>query len=124
VRTRFYLDFPAKSEFIGFYVPSSAGKEFDACMALADRVQSQVADLRKRVEVTGGDAGGVTRLQELNFSGRVFLYHEWPLSTKQKAAVIDAYSAKGLDVQFRGLEYLQSQVSAWWQKQHDAKEVR
>ena len=119
IGVRIYLDFPAKSEFIGFYIPSS-GKEFEACLALVDRVEPIITDLPKRHEVIGGDARGVTSIRELTFSGRVFLYHEWPLSNKQKADLVEAYSAKGLDVQFRGLDYLTDQVRAWHQE-HDAR---
>ncbi len=116
---RIYLDFPAKSEFIGFYIPSSR-KGFEACLALVDIVQPMITDLPNRIDVAGGDAGGVTRLRELTFSGRVFLYHEWPLSNKQKADLTEAYSAKGLDVQFRGTDYLKDQVIAWNQE-HGAR---
>ena len=84
------------------------------------RVQPIITNLSKRHEAIGGDAGGVTSSRELTFSGRVFLYHEWPLSNKQKADVVEAYGAKGLDVQFRGLDYLADQVIAWHQE-HDAR---
>ena len=116
---RIYLDFPEKSEFIGFYIPSSK-YGFEACLALVDMVHPIITDLPNRIDVTGGDAGGVTRVRELTFSGRVFLYHEWPLSNKQKADVVEAYSAKGLDVQFRGLDYLGDQIRTW-DEQHNTK---
>jgi hypothetical protein len=119
IGVRVYLDFSGKNEFIGFYIPSS-GKEFEACLALVGRVQPIITNLSKRHEAIGGDAGGVTSSRELTFSGRVFLYHEWPLSNKQKADVVEAYGAKGLDVQFRGLDYLADQVIAWHQE-HDAR---
>jgi pimeloyl-ACP methyl ester carboxylesterase len=105
IERRILLDFPEKNEFVAFYVPATV-HEFEACLALADAVRPMISSLPQRVEVTGGDAGGVTKLRDLNFSGQVFLYHEWPLTNKQKADVIEAYSSKGLDVQFRGIDYL------------------
>jgi hypothetical protein len=42
------------------------------------------------------------------------------LSIPQKAAILNAYGEKNLDVQFMGDEYLGSQVIAWHQK-HDPK---
>jgi len=109
---RIFLDFPGKNKFLAFYIPSSR-YGFETCLALADIARPMASEFPKGVEVTGGDSGGVTRLQELTFSGRVFIYHERPLSNKQKADVIEAYSAKGLDVQFRGLDYLAVQVIGW-----------
>jgi hypothetical protein len=119
---RVLLDFPGKNEFVAFYVPITEYAP-EACVALTGMIHPMLNDLANRVEVTGGDSAGVTRLRELTFSGRVFIYHEWPLSNKQKADIIEAYSSKGLDVQFRGLDYLGDQVKAWHQ-QHNVKESR
>jgi hypothetical protein len=105
VDRRIILDFPEKNEFIAFYIPSTQ-HGFEACLALADLIQPMISTLANRIDVTGGDSGGVTDIKDLHFAGRVFLYHEWPLSNKQKADITEAYSAKHLDVQFRGLEYL------------------
>lgn len=119
VNWRVVMDFSGKSDFVAFYIPS-ADHGFDSCLALADMVRPMITDLSKRIEVTGGDSGGVTSSRELTFSGRVFVYHEWPLSNKQKADIIEAYSAKGLDIQFRGIDYLGDKLITWHQ-QHDAK---
>lgn len=119
VNWRVVMDFSGKSDFVAFYIPS-ADYGYDSCLALADMVRPMITDLAKRIEVTGGDSGGVTSFRDLTFSGRVFIYHEWPLSNKQKADITEAYSAKGLDIQFRGIAYLGDQLIAWHQK-HDAK---
>ncbi len=119
VLTQNYLDFPAKAEFIGFYVKSS-DRSFETCMALADAVENALKDIRQNTRVTAGDAGGTNSLQDLTFSGRIFLYHEDPLTNKQRASVVLAYDAKHYDVQLRGPEYLGVQVIAWHHK-HDKK---
>jgi hypothetical protein len=102
---RVLLDFPGKNEFIALYIPSTQ-HGFEICLAVAGLIQPMVSTLASRLDVTGGDSGGMTDIKDLRFSGRVFIYHEWPLSNKQKADITEAYSAKNLDVQFRGLEYL------------------
>ncbi len=119
VNWRVVLDFSARTDFVAFYIPSSE-HEAESCLTLANSVRPMIGDLAKRIEVTGGDSGGVTSFRELIFSGRVFIYHEWPLSNKQKADIIEAYSANGLDVQFRGIDYLGNKVITWRQE-HDAK---
>ena len=87
-------------------------------MDLVDAVSPAIEDMKKKVAISAGDSGGLTSLQDLSFSGRVFLYHDEPLSNLQKAELTTAYHAKGFDVQFRGLEYLGPAVIAWHQKHH------
>jgi hypothetical protein len=124
VKRQVYLDFPAKNEFVGFYIPTSVGHALDrtyrACLQLANAVQPSIHDLQNKVAITGGDSGGVTTFKDLTFSGRVFLYHEDPLTNLQKAAIVNKYNDKQFDVQFRGPDYLGPAVIAWHQK-YDAK---
>jgi hypothetical protein len=115
VNWRVLADFPSKSEFIAFYVPA-VKDEVATCVSLADSVHPVINSLSQHVEATGGYSGEATTLRDLTFSGRVFIYHEWPLSNKQKADVVETYSAKGMDVQFRGVDYLSSRVLEWERK--------
>ena len=119
VSWRLFTDFPSKNEFIAFYVPA-VNDEVPVCLALIDTVHAIIDQLSQHFDATGGYAGETTSIRELTFSGRVFIYHEWPLSNKQKADIVEAYSAKGFDVQFRGVEYLGDKLIAWHQ-QHDEK---
>ncbi len=125
IKPQTYLDFPAKTEFIGFYVSASKieseTKSFNACLQLAEAVEQIIDDLPKHHDFTGGYIGERTTLRELTFSGRVFLYHEDFLSIPQKADIIKAYSRRGLDVQFRGPDYLAIQMIAW-HREHDKKQ--
>jgi hypothetical protein len=114
---RLVMDFPSKNEFIAFYLPA-VRDEVPVCLALIDTVHPIIDQLSQRFDATGGPAGESTSLRELTFSGRVFIYHEWPLSNKKKADIIEAYSAKGLDVQFRSMDYLATRLIAWHQE-HD-----
>lgn len=127
-----YMDFPARTKFIGFYihrpVPPSldfkAEKTAEACLQLlkANAIQGSFNGMEKQVGVMGGQSGQMTTAKDLTFSGRVLIYHEEFLSIPQKAAIMDAYQKQNMDVQFYGDEYLGTQVIAWHQK-HDPKSV-
>lgn len=122
IKSQVYADFPAKTLFVGYYIASSP-KTYEACLRLADAVKETIESLSKRVAVRAGYRDQSNRLEELTFSGRALVYHEDFLSIKQKAAIIDAYTAKNLDVQFRGPDYLADQVIAW-HRRHDPRPMR
>src|SRR5260370_215814 len=125
IKRQVYLDFPAKTKFAGFYVPSSdplaSGKDFQACVRLAEAVQQALDEIPKKVAISGGYRGEMNSIQDLTFSGRVIIYHEAFLPITQKATIINAYPAKHFDVQFTGPDYLADQIIAWTH-QHDPKD--
>jgi hypothetical protein len=125
IKRQVYLDFQAKTQFVGFFIPSAdqlsvTDKTYNACLRLVDVVERTMEDIRKQVAISGGYADEMNSVQDLTFSGRVLLYHEDFLSIVQKAEIIKSYKAKGYDVQFRGPDYLGNQVVAW-HHQHDSK---
>ena len=124
IKRQLYLDFPAKTKFVGFYVPSSDPlsnvRTFEACMRLAEAVSQALDEIPRKVAISGGYREQMNTIQDLTFSGRVLLYHEAFLSIQQKATIIDAYTAKHFDVQFMGPDYLGDQIIAW-HHQHDPK---
>ncbi len=115
VNWRLVVDFASKSEFIAFYLPL-VKDDVAACVTLADYVHPIINGLSQHMDAAGGNPGEITSLRDLTFSGRVFIYLEWPLTNKQKADIIEAYSAKGMDVQFRGLDFLNSRILEWERK--------
>lgn len=122
-KRQIYLDFEAKAEFIGYYIPSSgefSNDGYQVCLALVNDIQPAISGLPKQVEISGGYRDESTTIQDLTFSGRVLLYHSDFLSIVQKAEIIKAYKARNLDVQFRGPDYLADAVIAW-HHQHDPK---
>ena len=119
IKTQIYADFPARTKFVGFYIPRSP-HTYDVCLGIVSSVRSTIEVAQQRVEVTGGYRGEQNSLQDLTFSGRVLLYHEEFLSIPQKAEIIKAYAAQGFDVNFRGFDYLGDQLIAW-HRQHDRK---
>jgi hypothetical protein len=120
VKAQLYVDFNAKVKFLGFYIPSVTSRTYEACLRLADTVESAIDNFQKNVGVQGGYRSEIDDLKTLMFSGRVLLYHEDFLSIPQKAQIIKTYSSKRFDVQFRGPDYLGDQVISW-HHQHDAK---
>lgn len=130
VKRQTYMDFDAKTKFIGFYVSSpspppvdfSADTTFAACMELLKHgaVQDTFDHFDGQVAVLGGRGDQMTAQKDLTFSGRVLIYHEEFLSIPQKAHILDAYKTKGMEVIFRGSDYLGDRAIAWHQ-QHDAK---
>lgn len=111
VGRRLITDFNSKSEFAAFYVPATE-HEAAVCMALADIAKPFVANFASKLDITSGDSENVTSIHDLAFSGRVFIYHEWPLTNLEKAEIIQKFARNGLDVQFRGIEYLAPKLKA------------
>lgn len=126
-----YLDFPAKTKFVRFYVmrPSVmdmlGDKTFHACLTLAvtdpttkmNAIEFAFDRFSKNVGLMGGQIGQMNTAAQLTFSGRVLIYHDDDLSILQKADIIKAFSAKNFDVQFMRPEYLHAQLVAW-HKEH------
>lgn len=114
-----YLDFPGKSQFVGYYIPSSP-KTFDVCVKLVDGVRETIQKVPQRIAVSAGYRDQRNSIKDLTFTGRVLLYHEDFLTITQKAAIINMYEKAGFDVNFRGPDYVGDQVIAW-HHQNDAK---
>ena len=126
IRRQVYMDFPAMAKFAGFYIPMpppplnlSGDMTFNACLALikADAVQQAFDHVASQVAIASGRDGQMTRIQDLTFSGRVLIYHEEFLSIYQKADILKAGEAKGMGIQFMGMDYLGTQVAAWHRQQ-------
>lgn len=120
IKRQLYLDFIAKTEFVGFYIPASdpvsSADTANACMVLdeSNAVKQTLDQMPKKVFVSGGYGDQMTSINDLTFSGRVLIYHEAFLSITEKADIIRAYAAKHYDVQFRGPDYLGDQTIAWY----------
>ncbi len=120
IKRQVYMDFDAKTGFVGFYISSTdqfSDETFRICKTLVDAVQPAILDLTvRKTQSWGGyrDQGNTSK--ELVFSGRVFLYHDGLLSITQKADLIERYKAKNYDVQFRGLDYAADQAAAWYRE--------
>jgi hypothetical protein len=66
IKTQVYADFPAKTQFVSFYVASSPWA-YDACLGLVDAVQDTITGLPKRIAVSAGYRDERSRLEDLTF---------------------------------------------------------
>jgi hypothetical protein len=100
-----YFDYNSKSEFLGFFIPSTVKDTYKVCLFLAGL--DHAGSLKHTgVKTSGGMVGQMTAQDDLVFTGRIYIYHEGDLSIEQRAALIQAFRAKHLDVQFRGNDYM------------------
>jgi hypothetical protein len=82
------------------------------CTRLANSVPGELKTIEtdRDASVTTDGFETSTHLRDLVFSGRVYVYHETPLSLKQKSDLTEYFKRRHLDVQFRGWGYLQGQI--------------
>ncbi len=105
IKSTAWLDFESQTVFIGFYIPDTP-HAYSICTYLASNYKTAL-DLRRSVliEQSGGGMQPVNS-NELQFSGRVFLYHETPLLEEQRHQLVNLYKSKGLAPQFRDYQYV------------------
>lgn len=105
IKSKLYLDFESQTKFVGFYIPS-VPDTFDICTHLAERYKTAL-ELTKSVMVEASAIGlQPVNTSELKFSGRVFIYHEYPLLEAQKRELFTLYATHDLSPQFRDAGYL------------------
>ncbi|MFI5102947.1 MAG: hypothetical protein ACHP9V_06220 [Terriglobales bacterium] len=127
LKRQLYLDFPANSKFVGFYIPttdpSDLSRTAEICLNLAhiDAVQHVLGELPKKTFIAAG-LGQTTTIQDLTFSGRVVIYHDDFLSITQQADIIRAFAEKHYAVGFFGPSDFGKTLSSWHHL-HDAKVV-
>jgi hypothetical protein len=106
-----YYDFEGKSEFFGFFLPTSPDS-YDIAHHLVDNYDVVIGELKSKVQVRGGMTGdsSTTKDADLMFSGRIYIYHqdEWGLA--QKAELERLFKEKGVSVQLRGPDYYSFQI--------------
>ena len=105
-----YEDFASKSLFVGYYIPYT-DLTFRECVRIGNKksAQSLIEAVNKRLSLSLTDDAN-TSIKDLTFTGRVYIYHEWPLTLQQKAKLVDYYKENGLSVQFFGIDYLKQQI--------------
>lgn len=119
ITSALYFDlFTSGAKFLGFHVPSSP-RVLDACSAIAARA-TELGDalgdggLKVKCKIPGESP---QTLSDLRYSGKVYLYHDDPLTHKQMADVEDMFKAQTLTVVFRGPDFLTQTWVAWKTKQ-------
>ncbi|HBG61609.1 MAG TPA: hypothetical protein DDX37_07260 [Candidatus Omnitrophica bacterium] len=112
IKSQIFYDFEAQTKFVGFYIPSDPAT-FEICINLVDHYKDVFQQDAGIVVETEGPHLQPVQKSELKFSGRVFVYHEYPLLAEQKRKIFDLYNDHGLSIQFRGSDYL------WKMKEKD-----
>jgi hypothetical protein len=106
-----YYNFFMKAKFIGMYIPripedKDSSLTFELVKYWADHYEEILAI--KPFAGAGGRIGELTRFEDLVFTGRIYVYHENPLTLEQVVALRAIYRAKdkNIEVMFRGPDYL------------------
>ena len=104
VEAELLIDHAAKSEFIAFYIPDTP-LTFDVCDAIA-QMYKVAFTIKEGIAVEGGFRGErLTSLKELQFTKRIYIYHENPLLTEQKDKIEKLFKRKKLSLILRGSDY-------------------
>jgi len=84
------------------------------CKWLAtDGVKLALNDMNSRITADQTYQGQRTRLSDLTFSGRVFIYTDEVLTMDQIVELRKAYKDDGLLLEVRGIDYLVAQIAQW-----------
>lgn len=104
-----YLDFAAKTKFVGYFISMSTPSPYDVCKFLSEMPKETIKDFDNIAEVQGGHTTEIsmTSSKDLVFSGRVYIYHENNFSLQELASLEQLYKEKESSVLFRGISYLQ-----------------
>jgi hypothetical protein len=104
INAQLYEDFVSQTTFAGFYIPNTPFT-YDICKHLADNYKMAL-DLRKSQQIEFSMPGlQPVNSSELKFSGRIFIYHEYPLLEEQRRTLFSLYQTKNLSPQFRDYKY-------------------
>lgn len=106
IEFRVHLDFLSKSKFTSAYIPACP-MTYDICVKVAMQHQELLNLAEGGLVVNSLDPADATeeRSKDLTFTGKVFIYHEMPMTLQQLGDLEKSYQEKGLTVQFRGLSY-------------------
>ena len=103
---RLCVDFDARSRFLAFYV----GVQWETrrmCVSIAKNYKDaiQIAN-QSHVYSMRPPNTAETQLREVVFTGRIFIYHEYEMTQREKAELEDFYKLNGAAVQFLGPVHL------------------
>ncbi len=118
ITSALYFDlFTSGAKFLGFHVPSSP-RVLDACAAIAahaTELGDALGDGGLKV-ICKAPGENPQTLNDLRYSGKVYLYHDDALTHKQMADVEDIFKSQQLAVVLRGPDFLTPAWIAWKQK--------
>ena len=99
---RLHYAFDANAKYISYFVPET-DRLFDICLHLITNLDTALS-LSDGVKVGGGKVGEEMVLDsDLQFTGRVFLYHDGGLSTEQTSALHGLATERAIALRLRGV---------------------
>lgn len=105
IEAQLHMDFNGGSTFISLYIPSSP-KTYEICKEMINHYNTILEMQNNSVEVESHLPGErPIEMKDLKFSGRVFIYHEYPIFESKLNDLISFYKNKSLQLQCRGAEY-------------------
>ena len=111
IESALFLDYPGRSRFVGFYLPSNVSA-YEICKILPDAVDSVIEHF---VSTHSFQANGIidkseTSVTDLASTGRVYVYYAGALNLQQAAEVDALFSKKHLGLILRGDDWLQNSI--------------
>ena len=108
IEFRLHCDFESRTKFLSFYLPSSTfpnGKYISK--VVAEQAHEITSELIKGMIVEGSRYNDrMTAINDLKFTGRVYIYHDAYLSANEIDELRNFYKQRSLDPVFRGSNYL------------------
>jgi len=105
---RLHCDFDSLTKFISVYLPSSTFPNAGSiCKVIAEQSSEITSLLSEGVIVASSRYDDrMTEINDLRFTGRVYIYHEAYLSSDEIDELRTFYKQRNLDPRFRGSNYL------------------
>jgi hypothetical protein len=99
-----YADFDARTCFLGFLIPSTPNT-VSICRYLAEHYEDALALKNSAAVQSHLPDEKPVELKDLQFSRRIFIYHEQPIFSSDADDLFALFKAKDLYPQFRGPDY-------------------
>jgi hypothetical protein len=101
---RLHYDFDSNAKYVSYYVPST-DRLSEVCCHLLSNLDTALS-IADRVRVASGKIGEeMAKHSDLQFTGRVFLYHDGVLSAEQCSALHSLATDRGISLRLRGPQY-------------------
>jgi len=109
IHVRQCFDFAARSHFLVLLIPFSP-HTFETAISLSSEYRQILSHLDGLVLESKNPGEEITTSEHMSFGRSIVLYYEDLLTYEQLGAISTAFKQNGINVQLRGLDYLQSQI--------------
>ena len=109
IHIRQCINFAARSHFLVLLIPSSP-HTFESAISLSSEYRQILSHLGGIVLKPKNPGEEIATSEDIPFGKSIVLYHEDALTYEQLGAISAAFKQNEINVQLRGLDYLQSQI--------------